>query len=86
MGSQVLQFAPPLHCKQTPKAKLYPTAHEVQFLFVLQERSGLQTSPFKLYPPTQEEHLDGSDAKQSLQGSLHCGIQVLLTNLSPGLH
>lgn len=58
----------------------------VQVLPGLQLRSGLQVCPFRAKPPIQEVHWEGSATAQSLQGNLHGGIQVLLTNLNDGLH
>jgi hypothetical protein len=86
--SQVRQFGPPLHFLHSPATKLNPIGQEVQFLFSLHERSGLQTplAGSRAYPPMHEVQLSAFVYEHSLHGSLHCSVQLLLTNLNPGLH
>jgi hypothetical protein len=85
--SQVLQFGPPLHCLHSPTTKLKPIGHEVQDLSALHARSGAQTPlASRAYPPMHEVQFSGLFSEHSLQGSLHCSVQLLLINLNPCLH
>lgn len=87
MLSQVLQLGPPLHCLHYPATKLKPIGHDVQDLSLLHERSGVQTpSPDKAYPPRHEVQLSALWSVHYLQGSRHCSVQLLFTNLNPARH
>jgi hypothetical protein len=85
--SQVLQFYPPLHGLHSPTTKLKLIGHDVQDLLELHERSGAQTPlASRAYPPMHELQLSGLFSEHYLHGSLHCSVQLLLTNLNPGRH
>lgn len=57
-----------------------------QLLFVLQAKSGVQTSPVRVYPPRQEVHMEPLVFEHYKQGKLHCTAQVPLNNLKSSLH
>ena len=70
--SQVRQFYPPLHLKQLPEIRLNPKGQVEQFAVVLQVKSGLHSSTYRLNPPMQDVHFEGFVYKHSRHGSLHC--------------